>query len=449
MQQAVRVAARRLTPRPIAVAATALLLATALAVSHGAAPRAGAGAAKAGAAAPGALPGEWPQWRGPNRDGKSPETGLLQQWPESGPPLAWKAKDLGTGYSSVAVAGGRVYTLGDARDGSYLHALDLQGKLAWSTKVGAGGNQGGGKDYPGTRSTPTVDGQHIYVLGQLGDLACVEAAGGKLVWQKNLVKDFGGSPPEWNYAESPLVDGDRLVCTPGGNKGTLVALNKLTGQKLWQSTEWTDAAQYASVIAADHGGVRQYVQLTMKSVAGVAADTGKLLWKAPFPGSTAVITTPVFHDGHVYVTAGYGVGCALFKINAQGGKFTAQRVYQNKVVKNHHGGVVLHDGKIYGHSDSSGWMCQDFLTGKEVWQEKSKLGKGAIAYADGRFYLREEGGPGTVALIAASPAGYQEHGRFDPPDRSDRNSWPHPVVAAGKLYLRDQDVLLCYDVKGK
>jgi outer membrane protein assembly factor BamB len=295
-----------------------------------------------------------------------------------------------------------------------------------------------------------VDGRHLYVVGPLGDVVCLETAGGKEVWRKHLAKDFGGSRPDWGFAESPLVDGDRLVVTPGGRQGTLVALNKQTGEKLWQSKEWTDDAQYASVVVAEHGGARQYIQLTMKSVAGVAADGGKLLWKAPFPGRTAVITTPIFHDGHVYVTAGYGVGCAVFKINAQGGKFSARQVYQNKVMKNHHGGVILHDGRVYGHSDNSGWTCQDFLTGKEVWQDKEKLGKGSMTYADGMFYLRQEDGDnGTIALIEASPQGYKEHGRFEQPDRSGKNTWPHPVVAGGKLYIRDQDVLLCYDVKAK
>jgi outer membrane protein assembly factor BamB len=427
---------------PVLVALALALPGWAAAPRRGAAPRAGAGMANA----PGALPGEWPQWRGPGRDGKSADTGLLKHWPDGGPPLAWKVKDMGAGYSSVAVVGERLYTMGDQRDGEYVHALNVaDGKGAWSTKVAPPGKV----DYPGPRGTPTVDGQYLYVVCPLGDVVCLDTAGGKEVWRKHLAKDFGGERPGWGYAESPVVDGDRLVVTPGGRAGTLVALNKRTGEKLWQSKEWTDGAQYASVIVAEHGGVRQYIQLTMKTVAGVAADSGKLLWKAPFPGETAVIPTPIFHDGHVYVSAGYGVGCALYKINAQGGKFTAQRVYQNKVIKNHHGGVILHEGKLYGHSDGGGWICQDFLTGKEVWQEKQKLGKGSIAYADGMFYLRQEDGDGTIALIEASPAGYKEHGRFEQPDRSDKNSWPHPVIAGGKLYIRDQETLLCYDVKAK
>ena len=444
MQTAVRV--RRATPTLLASAGVLVFIAAALVLpAQAAGPR--AGRATAAGTVPGALPGQWPQWRGPNRDGKSPETGLLKQWPEAGPALAWKATGIGTGYSSVAVVGGRVFTMGDLADGEHVIALNVaDGKPAWSVKVAPKGSV----DYPGPRATPTVDGQHLYVVAPLGDVVCLEAASGKEVWRKHLENDFGGKHAHWGYAESPLVDGDRLVVTPGGRQGTLVALDKRTGQKLWQSKEWTDEAQYSSVIVAEHGGVRQYIQLTMKTVAGVAADSGKLLWKGAFPGRTAVIPTPIFHDGHVYVAAGYGVGCALFKINAQGGKFTAQQVYQNKVMKNHHGGVILHEGKVYGHSDSSGWTCQDLLSGKEAWQDKEKLGKGAIAYADGMFYLREEdAGKGTIALIEASPEGYKEHGRFDQPDRSGKNTWPHPVVAGGKLYIRDQDTLLCYDVKAK
>jgi outer membrane protein assembly factor BamB len=215
---------------------------------------------------------------------------------------------------------------------------------------------------------------------------------------------------------------------------------------VWRSKEFTDAPHYASLIAAEIGGVRQYIQLTAESVAGIAAADGKLLWRAPRKGATAVIPTPVHHQGLVYVASGYGTGCNLFRINAAGGKFTATQVYANKLIVNHHGGIVRVGNYIYGHSDSKGWTCQEFATGKEIWQDKSKLGKGSIMYADGRLYLRQEDGKGTMALIEASPAGYKEHGRFDPPNRTDKNSWSHPVVANGNLYVRDQDGLLCYDV---
>ena len=227
----------------------------------------------------------------------------------------------------------------------------------------------------------------------------------------------------------------------------MVALEKTTGAVVWRSKAFTDRAHYASVIEAEIGGVRQYIQLTSASVAGIEATDGRLLWRALRRGQTAVIPTPIYHDGFVYVTSGYGVGCNLFKIVANSGKFGAEQVYANKVMANHHGGVIRIGDFLYGHSDGKGWTCQDFKTGEAKWQEKEKLGKGSLVYADGRLYLRLESGRGTVALIEASPQGYKEHGRFDQPDRSSEHSWPHPVVAGGRLYLRDQDVLLCYDVR--
>jgi outer membrane protein assembly factor BamB len=392
----------------------------------------------------------WSQWRGPKRDGKSAETGLLKQWPNGGPPLAWTARGIGSGYAGVAVVGGRIYTAGEEGDSSYVYALEEDGgKQIWKARLGKTG-QVGRQATAGPRSTPTVDGDLVFALGQFGDLVCVQAADGKEVWRKHLTNDFGGKLQAWGFSESVLVDGDRLICTPGGDKGTLAALDKRTGQTLWQSKDWTDNTQYASPIVVEHGGVRQYIQLTQKSLAGVRADDGTVLWKAPWPGQVAVIPTPIFHDGHVYVTSGYGVGCGLFKINAEGGKFTAQNVYATKDIINHHGGVILHEGKVYGHSDGTGWTCQDFKSGQVAWAEKG-LGKGSIGYADGCFYLREEGGRGgsAIALIEATPGSFKEKGRFRQPERSSGPAWPHPVIAGGKLYIRDQDVLLCYDVKAK
>ena len=385
---------------------------------------------------------DWPQWRGPKRDDISTETGLLASWPAGGPALTWKATGLGGGYSSVAVVGGKIFTMGDSPDAGTVKALNAKdGAILWTTPVGRpGGN------YPGTRCTPTVDGPLLYALGQFGNLVCLETATGKEVWKKSFGKDFGGKGGGWNYTESPLVDGNKVIVTPGGQNGAIVALDKKTGDVLWRSTEFTDNAEYSSLIAEAIGGVRQYIQLTGNSVAGVAAADGKLLWRAPRKGSTAIIPTPIFHNDHVYVTSGYGVGCNLFKITKDGGAFQATEVYANKNMINHHGGVILLGENLYGYSDGKGWVCQNFKTGETVWSDK-KLGKGAITCADGHFYLRSEGGKGTVVLIEATPEAYKETGRFDQPDRSQQNSWAHPVVANGKLYLRDQDVLLCYDVK--
>lgn len=392
---------------------------------------------------------DWPMWGGPNRDGCSTETGLLKSWPAGGPPLLWKATGLGGGYSSVTTAGDRIFTMGDKGDSVYVVALNRAGgKSLWSTKVGAAGAPGWG-GFAGPRSTPSVAGDRVFALSQWGDFVCVDAATGKELWRKHLEKDFGGQRPEWGYAESPLVDGDKVVVTPGGSKGAIVALNQKTGATVWQSKDFTDAAQYSSLVATEIGGVRQYIQLTMASVVGVAADDGRVLWRAPRKGETAVIPTPIYHDGFVYVTSSYGIGCNLFRVMVSGGKFVVKEIYANKNMVDHHGGIVRVGEYVYGHSEGKGWTCQELRTGNAVWQEKNKLGKGSIAYADGRLYLRAESGPGTVALIEASPAGYKETGRFNQPYRSDKNSWVHPVISDGKFYLRDQDVLLCYDVHMK
>ena len=396
-----------------------------------------------------AAPGDWPQWRGANRDDISSDTGLLKSWPAGGPPLAWKATGLGSGYSGVSILGDRLFTAGDRGKENFVVALNrVDGKQIWSATLGKAGAPGWG-GFGGPRCTPTLDGDRVYALGQYGELVCLEMASGKEVWRKNLQSDFGGKLPEWGFAESPLVDGDKLVCTPGGPQGAVIALNKLTGEVVWRCAAFTDDAQYSSLLPVEIDGVRQYVQLTQASVAGVAAKDGALLWQAPRKGSVAVIPTPIYRDNHVFVASGYEAGCNLFKITQTGGVFKASQVYAKKWMENHHGGVVLVGNHLYGYCEKKGWMCQNFKTGEIVWSTKDNLGKGSLTFADGLLYLRFEENEGTIALIEATPAGYKETGRFDPPDRSKLKSWPHPVVAGGKLYIRDQDVLLCYDVKAK
>jgi outer membrane protein assembly factor BamB len=279
-------------------------------------------------------------------------------------------------------------------------------------------------------------------------LLAAKAADGKEVWKANM-RDFGGKPPGWGFCESVLVDEGKVICTPGGKDGTLLALDKATGKKLWQTTDWTDGAQYSSPIIATHNGTRQYIQLTQQHVAGVSAKDGKLLWKSEWGGKTAVIPTPIYKDGFVFIASGYGVGCKLVKLGADG---TAANVWENTNMINHHGGVILVEEKLYGYSDKGGWTCQDFKTGDVTWSAKN-LGKGAIHCADGMFYCLEEGS-GTVALVEVSEKGWNEKGRFKlTPQTEQRNPkgkvWTHPVVSDGKLYLRDQELLFCFDVKGK
>jgi outer membrane protein assembly factor BamB len=390
---------------------------------------------------------DYPQWRGPDRNGVSKETGLLKEWPKEGPKLLWESKEVGGGYSTPAVVGDRVYLMGDKDNEEFVLALSAEdGKKIWSTPVGKVGKNGPGPQYPGTRSTPTVDGDFLFALGSDGDLVCLEKAKGKLVWKKNYKTDFNGVPGAWAYSESPLVDGDVLVCTPGGTKAALVALNKKTGDVIWQTANPVgDEAAYASPTVAEVGKVKQYVQFLQKALVGVDAKTGKLLWRfdKTWGKTPANIPTPVFHDGLVYSATTYGGG-GLAKLTADGDKISATEVYLSKDLPNALGGVVLVGDYLYGTS-SKGLKCVEFATGTIKW-ENASVGIGAVCYADGRLYVRAE--KGDVALVEATPDGYKEHGRFKQPDRSNKPAWPYPVVANGRFYLRDRDVLLCYDVKG-
>jgi outer membrane protein assembly factor BamB len=394
------------------------------------------------------LADDWPQWNGRNRDGKSAETGLLAEWPAGGPKLAWKADGFGKGYSTISVAEGRIYSMGDKGGaGCVMAASATDGKILWSTKVGEPGAPSvPGYDFPGPRSAPTVDGNLVVALDAWGNLICVNAADGKEQWRKSLTKDLGGAPPTWGYSESPLVDGAQVVVTPGGKKGALAALNKKTGELIWQSKDFTDAAHYSSIVPAEIDGARQYVQLTAASVVGISAKDGSVLWKAARRGNVAVIPTPLVAGNEVYVTSGYGAGCNLFKVTKADGQFSAAQVYASHAMVNHHGGVVRVGDYIYGYSEGKGLTCQNAATGEALWAEKAKIKKGSVSYADQRLYCREEDS-GTMILVDAAPGGYTEKGRFNQPDRTPEKAWSHPVIANSKLYLRDQDLLLCYDIK--
>jgi outer membrane protein assembly factor BamB len=400
---------------------------------------------------------DWPQWRGPHRDDVSGDTGLLKAWPTGGPKLVWTSQEAGIGYSGPAVVGDRLYTLGGDETDDYALALDTHtGKKIWATPLGPYMTTRTSITYgSGPRSTPTVDGAFLYVLSSAGQLACLKAEDGAKVWSVDLVKDLGGDRPNWNYSESPLVDGDQVVCTPGGSRGTMAALDKKTGKVLWRSSELTDPAGYSSLVLDEVGGVRQYVQLTMQGVAGVAAKDGKLLWHFLNPRyRVAVIPTPVVHDNYVYAVAGYRAGPVLLELTANGGHFQAQQLYDDAaqaVMDNKHGGVVRVGDYVYGWSDKGNqWVCQELKTGKKVWGSKA-LGRGSITCADGCLYCYSED-KGTLVLVPASPDGWKETGRFTIPRHTQRrefnnNIWTHPVVANGRLYLRDQELIFCYDVQ--
>lgn len=397
---------------------------------------------------PGSLPGkyDWPQWRGPDRTDVSKETGLLQEWPKEGPKLAWRVKGVGEGFSTPSIAAGRVYLMGNVGGKECVLALnEKDGKRIWSTPIGPATEAGG---FQGPRSTPTVDGELLYSLGANGELVCLNVMDGKKVWSKNMHKDFDGRMGGWGYCESVLIDGDRLICTPGG-KNALVALNKKDGEVIWKArVKGDDRAGYASAIIGEIGGVKQYIQFMSGGVVAVAANDGKFLWRYDSPhNSTANCSTPIYSEGRVFAASGYDTGGGLAEISVRDGAFAAEQVYFTKNMRNHHGGMVLVDGYLYGADDSGQLTCIEFKTGKVMWQDRG-ADKGAVSYADGRLYCRNESN-GRVILVEANPEKFVEHGRLNQPDRTGHAAWPHPVIANGKLYLRDQDMLFCYDIKAK
>jgi outer membrane protein assembly factor BamB len=388
---------------------------------------------------------DWPQWQGPDRTGISKETGLLQQWPANGPSVVWSAGALGKGYGSMAVAGERVFVQGMQRDRGGLSVVTAlnraDGKQVWSKVLGPAGDDDRG---PGPRGTPTVDGDRLYVLTETGDLACLKTDG-TAVWQRNILKDFGGQQLRWLISESPLVDGPHLIVSPGGPGAGMVKLDKMTGKTVWQSKDLSDSAGYSSAIVADVGGVRTYLTFTADAGVGVRASDGQLMFRYPNAANrTANITTPIFSDNKVFFTSAYGTGGGLVALKAEKGSVTANEVYFTREMKNHHGGVVLVNGYLYGYNDTI-LTCLEFATGKMMWRDRS-VGKGSVTFADGNLYLQGE--TNVVGLAAASPDGYKEKGRFTIADKG-LPSWAHPVVSGGRLYVRNQDSIVAYDIKAR
>ncbi len=398
---------------------------------------------------------DWPQFHGPGRDSVCREIGLLQQWPEGGPRLLWKLEGLGKGYSTVSIAGGKIFTMGDQerdREGEsqYVVAYDLATREElWATRVGEPFTDG-------PRCTPTVSGQLVYALGTDGDLVCLAKETGNVVWRKNLPGNYGGKMMSgWKYSESPLVDDDRLVCTPGADDATIVALDKLSGELIWKSAvpqfgpRGKDGAAYSSVVVAEVGGVRQYVQLLGRGVAGVEADTGRFLWGYnAIANEVANIPTPVVRGNYVFVTTAYQRGCALLEIVRDGDAFEAKEIYalRPRDFENHHGGVVLVGNHVYAGSGQNRGapVCLDLATGKIAWKQKPLArGSASVLYADGHIIFRYDRGP--VALVEATPDEFRVKGTFEP-ETADGPAWPHPVIHDGKLYLRHNDLLLCYEM---
>jgi outer membrane protein assembly factor BamB len=380
---------------------------------------------------------DWPQWRGPNRDGISAETGLLASWPPGGPRVVWTAAALGEGYSSIAVTGGRIYTQGQRASRQYVMALDGKtGAKVWETAIGGSFDESRGN---GPRGTPTIDGSRLYAMAADGALACIDAASGKIAWTQNVLRAFGGPLPPWGISESPLVDGDRLVVTPGGRGASLVALNKINGAVIWKSG--SDPAAYSSAVLAEAGGVRQVIALTADAVVGVRADTGQPLWRyTKVANGTANIATPIVRDGFVFVSTEYESGGALLKLGGTG----VTEVYFTRNMRNHYSSSVLVDDVLYGFN-SSMLTAMRFRTGDVLWRHRS-VGKGSVAYADKRLYVLSE--DGVLALVEPRTDQYQEISRFEL--KTGRYpSWSPPVIADGRLYIRDQDRLIAFDIRAQ
>ena len=384
---------------------------------------------------------DWPQWRGVERNGVSPETGLAKSWPAGGPPLVWKAQGLGAGFAAFSIAGGRLFTQGQRGSQQFVLAIDIKtGKKVWETPTGGAYNDSRGD---GPRGTPTIDGAHLYALAGDGTLVCLDTKSGEKIWTVNLMKRFQSQVLNWGISESPLVDGERLIVTPGGNGSSVVALNKTNGETIWKSQ--SDEAGYSSAIAFDVGGIRQIAVLTGDAAIGLNIKNGNLLWRYnKVSNRTANVATPIYRDGYVFFSTDYGTGCALLKLTPDGQGTKATEVYFSREMKNHYSSSVLVGDYLYGFS-SSILTAMKFQTGEVAWRDRS-VGKGSVTFADGKLYLFSE--EGVVGLAEATPAAYKEISRFKIP-RGSYPTWTPPVISDGKMYLREQDNLYCYDIKAR
>jgi len=393
---------------------------------------------------------DWPQWRGPQRDGISQEKNLFREWPKDGPKLLWEVKDIGSGFSTPAVVGERIYLLGNkGLEDEFVLALSTKdGSKVWSKSIGKVGEPNQNPAYPAARSTPTVDGDMLYAISSDGDIAALKTADGSVVWKKSMRSDFGGAPGTWAYSESPLIDGNTLVCTPGGGQATVVALNKKSGDVIWKAAlPEGDKAAYASAIIVTTGGIKQYVQFLQNGLVGLDPSSGKMLWRyeRTAKGSPANIPTPVADGGMIY-SAASRTGGGLIKLKANdGGGFEVEQVYYGKKLPLAIGGAIKLGDYLYG-SAADALVCVEFATGQLNWEDRS-IAPASLCFADGRLYLHGENG--SVALVEPTSEGYRERSRFNPPDQPNRGAakaWAYPVVANGKLFIRDGDRLWAYAV---
>ena len=399
---------------------------------------------------------DWPQWRGPDRNGLSTEKGIIKSWDDAAPKLLWNVKGSGRGYSSVSIANGVLYTTGNFEGGQGASAFAIKdGKLLWQTPVTDFVPEHG---YQGARSAPTIDGERLYITTSNGVIACLSTKG-KVIWSKNFKEEWNGKMMSgWGFSESPLVDGDRVICTPGGKEAFMVSLDKKTGATKWKTKideddlgkKGKDGAGYGSIVISNGGGVKQYVQMTGRGVIGVRAKDGRFMWNYnKVANSTANIPTPIADGDHVFCSTGYGTGSALLKLVKKGSGAVAEEVYflRPKTLQNHHGGLLLIDGHIYGaHKHNGGEPIRVVMkTGIVKWGPEKGPGNGSacVTYVDGHLIFRYQSGP--VSLVKVSPSSYQFKGSFKPA-HIEAEAWAHPVVSDGKLYLREQDHIMCYQL---
>ncbi len=383
----------------------------------------------------------WPRFLGPRGDNISPDTGLLKQWPKAGPQLLWTAKGLGEGYSSVTLAGGRIVTAGNRDDQTVVTALHMDGKILWQTPNGPAWTG----SHPGTRGTPTIDGERVYHESPLGQLVCLDAASGSVLWTRNILKDFEAKNIEWALAESVLIDGQRVICCPGGKAASVAALDKVSGKTVWTTPSTGDLAGYATPVLADWQGLRMILTMNQRALIGVNADTGELLFRHPHQTSYDVnATAPIFHEGRVFITSGYGSGSEMLRLVVSGNKVALEPVWTSKDLDNHHGGVVLYQGYLYGSSYQGRWVCLEWATGKRMYVARG-VGKGSLTVADGMLFTLSESRD--MGLVPATPAEHQVASRFKVPSGGSGPSWAYPVVCGGRLYVRHADCLYAYAVR--
>jgi len=388
----------------------------------------------------------WPRFHGPKGDNLSPETGLLKEWPGGGPKLLWKTAGIGHGYSSVTLAGGLIFTAGNIGEQSVVTALDLEGKIRWQSPCGEAWTPS--DKYPGTRGTPTFDNGHLYFESPLGELVCLKAESGQKVWGLNILEQFDADNIRWALAESVLIDGDRVICCPGGRKGSVVALDKRTGSTVWASEYSGEPISYASPSLAECQGLRIVLTMSANAFLGVDADSGTLLWRFPHKTDWDInALMPIYHDGRVFISSGYRSGSVLLKISVSGRSASVEPVWESKDLDNHHGGVILLNGFLYGaaHSNNRGrWVCLEWESGKQIYAEKG-VGKGSLTYGDGLLYTLSE--RRAVGLVAAKPETHRVVSQFTLPSGGEGPSWAHPVVCGGRLYLRHGETLFAYELR--